>query len=50
LRHAHERRDGAKYSFFACPRSIEYKTERDPSSIQRYTTQKEYLKCRGELY
>ncbi|KAK9311628.1 hypothetical protein V1524DRAFT_418849 [Lipomyces starkeyi] len=37
LRHAHERRDGAKYSF-GCPASVEYRPAvRDLSTIQRYT-------------
>ncbi|KAK9483548.1 hypothetical protein V1527DRAFT_498313 [Lipomyces starkeyi] len=49
LRHAHEKRDGAKYCF-GCPASVEYRPAvRDPSTIQRYTAQKEYLECHGEL-
>ncbi|KAK9340968.1 hypothetical protein V1521DRAFT_458878 [Lipomyces starkeyi] len=53
LRHAHERRD------FGCPRSIEHKTERDPSSIHLYTgmaclmsclTEKKYFECYVELH
>ncbi|KAK9244377.1 hypothetical protein V1506DRAFT_522801 [Lipomyces tetrasporus] len=37
LQHAHERRDGAKYSF-SCPAYVEDRpAERDPSTIQRYT-------------
>ncbi|ODQ68768.1 hypothetical protein LIPSTDRAFT_76768 [Lipomyces starkeyi NRRL Y-11557] len=49
-RHAHERRGGAKYSF-GCPASVENRPpERDPSTIQRYTAQKEYFECHGELH
>ncbi|KAK9347015.1 hypothetical protein V1522DRAFT_379058 [Lipomyces starkeyi] len=49
LGHAHERRDGAKYSF-GCPASVEYRpVVRDPSTIPHYTAQKEYFECRGEF-
>ncbi|KAK9482035.1 hypothetical protein V1527DRAFT_477706 [Lipomyces starkeyi] len=50
LQHAHERRDGAKYSF-SCPASVEDRpAESDPSTIQRYTVQKEYFECHGEFH
>ncbi|KAK9364305.1 hypothetical protein V1509DRAFT_587302, partial [Lipomyces kononenkoae] len=50
LQHGHERRDGAKYSF-GCPVSVEHRpAERDPSTIQRYTVQKEYFQCHGEFH
>ncbi|KAK9236379.1 hypothetical protein V1525DRAFT_218778 [Lipomyces kononenkoae] len=50
LQHAHERRDGAKFSF-SCPASVDDRpAERDPSTIQRYTVQKQYFECHGEFY
>ncbi|KAJ8096469.1 hypothetical protein POJ06DRAFT_203943 [Lipomyces tetrasporus] len=49
LRHAHERHDGTKYSF-GCPASVEHRPAvRDPSTVQRYTVQKEYFECHGTL-
>ncbi|KAK9368836.1 hypothetical protein V1509DRAFT_609236 [Lipomyces kononenkoae] len=50
LQHAHERRDGAKYSF-GCPVSVEHRpAERDPSTIRRYIVQKEYFQCHDEFH
>ncbi|KAK9427774.1 hypothetical protein V1505DRAFT_379032 [Lipomyces doorenjongii] len=47
LQHAHERRDGTKYSF-TCPASVEDRpTERDPSTIHRYA---EYFERHGEFH
>ncbi|KAK9234005.1 hypothetical protein V1525DRAFT_440141 [Lipomyces kononenkoae] len=49
-RHAHGRRDGAKFSF-NCPASVDDRpAERDPSTIQRYTVQKQYFECHGEFH
>ncbi|KAK9364466.1 hypothetical protein V1509DRAFT_650584 [Lipomyces kononenkoae] len=49
LRRCKERPDGPDY-FLTCSRSQERKTERDPLSLQRYTSVKEFFPCHGELH
>ncbi|KAJ8100274.1 hypothetical protein POJ06DRAFT_281389 [Lipomyces tetrasporus] len=50
LRRCNERVDGPGFSL-TCSRSNERRTgERDPSSVQRYTTAKEFFDCHGELH
>ncbi|KAK9429338.1 hypothetical protein V1505DRAFT_422655 [Lipomyces doorenjongii] len=50
LRRRNERGDGPRFSL-TCSRSNERRTgERDPSSVQRYTTAKEFFDCHGELH
>ncbi|KAK9318954.1 hypothetical protein V1517DRAFT_235840, partial [Lipomyces orientalis] len=50
LRRCNERVDGLTFSL-TCSRSNERRTrERDPSSVQRYTTAKEFFDCHGELH
>ncbi|ODQ73910.1 hypothetical protein LIPSTDRAFT_275510 [Lipomyces starkeyi NRRL Y-11557] len=50
LRRCNERVDGPCFSL-TCSRSNERRTgERDPSSVQRYTTSREFFECHGELH
>ncbi|KAK9233769.1 hypothetical protein V1525DRAFT_415435 [Lipomyces kononenkoae] len=50
LRRSNERVDGPRFSL-TCSRSNERRTgERDLSSVQRYTTLREFFECRGELH
>ncbi|KAK9259659.1 hypothetical protein V1519DRAFT_469134 [Lipomyces tetrasporus] len=48
LRRCKERADGPEF-ILTCSRSHERKTERDPETVQRYTTAKEFFVCHGEL-
>ncbi|KAK9487706.1 hypothetical protein V1527DRAFT_517865 [Lipomyces starkeyi] len=43
-----ERVNGPEFTL-TCSRSQERKTDRDPVTVQRYTTMKEFFACRGEL-
>ncbi|KAK9334358.1 hypothetical protein V1521DRAFT_375118 [Lipomyces starkeyi] len=50
LRRCNERVDGPRFSL-TCSRSNERRTgERDPSSVQRYTTSREFFECHGDLH
>ncbi|KAJ8098705.1 hypothetical protein POJ06DRAFT_296515 [Lipomyces tetrasporus] len=50
LRRCNERVDEPRFSL-TCSRSNERRTaERDPSSVHRYTTAKEFFDCHGELH
>ncbi|KAK9241825.1 hypothetical protein V1506DRAFT_556362 [Lipomyces tetrasporus] len=50
LRRCNERVDGPRFRL-TCSRSNERRTrERDPSSVQRHTTAKEFVDCHGELH
>ncbi|KAK9349764.1 hypothetical protein V1523DRAFT_356486 [Lipomyces doorenjongii] len=48
LRRCKERVNGPEF-ILTCARSQERKTERDPETVQRYTTAKEFFACHGEL-
>ncbi|KAK9426998.1 hypothetical protein V1505DRAFT_98649 [Lipomyces doorenjongii] len=48
LRRCKEKVNGPEF-ILTCARSQERKTERDPETVQRYTTAKEFFVCHGEL-